>query len=90
MLLQSIAHHGGEAELLARRIARAVAEPYSILGHQLSIGTSVGYALHPDHGRDLDELIARADDALIGVKLEGGGVAVYDPETVRAQMRLSA
>lgn len=79
VLLQASAQHPGEADLLARRIARAIAEPYSIRGHQLSIATSVGYAVRPQHGRDLDELIARADDALIRVKREGGGVALYAP-----------
>ena len=77
VLLQVSAQHEGEADLLARRIARAVSEPYAVLGHQLSIGTSVGYALRPKHGRDLDELIARADEALIRVKREGGGIALY-------------
>lgn len=89
VLLQGAQHHG-EADLLARRIARAVAEPYSILGHQISIGTSVGYALHPQHGRDLDNLIARADEALIRIKRAGGGVAAYEPNAPRQALRLSA
>ena len=76
ILLQASAQHPGEADLLARRIARTIAEPYSIHGHQLSIATSVGYAIAPQHGRDLDELIACADEALIRVKREGGGCPV--------------
>jgi diguanylate cyclase (GGDEF)-like protein len=90
VLLQVSAQHTGEADLFARRIARAVAEPYSILGRQLSIGTSVGYAFFPEHGRDLDELTAHADEALIRAKRAGGGVASYDPDAVPEARRLSA
>lgn len=90
VLLQTSARHTGEADLLARRIARVIAEPYSILGHQLLIGTSVGYALYPGHGRDLDNLIARADEALIRVKRSGGGVALYDADETDEGHRVSA
>lgn len=80
----------GEAALQAQRMAKAIAEPYSIRGHQLSIGTSVGYALHPDHGRDLDDLIARADEALVRIKREGGGVALYRPKAFDEAWKRSA
>ncbi|PKP91048.1 MAG: GGDEF domain-containing protein [Alphaproteobacteria bacterium HGW-Alphaproteobacteria-16] len=80
VLLQFGAQLPEEAELFARRIVRAISEPYAVQGHQLSIGTSVGYALYPEHGRDLDDLIACADSALIGVKGQGGGVALYRPD----------
>ncbi|QDX25077.1 GGDEF domain-containing protein [Sphingomonas suaedae] len=89
VLLQAGAHPG-EADLLARRVARTVAESYSILGHQISIGTSVGYAIHPQHGRDLDELIARADEALLRAKRTGGGIAAYKSDAPRDAQRLSA
>ena len=90
VILQTGARHPGEADLLARRVARAIAQPFSIHGHQISIGTSVGYALFPDHGRDLDDLIARADEALVRVKREGGGVAVYREQAPELERRLSA
>jgi len=77
VLLQVGVRHPGEAELLARRIAKSVGEPYSISGHRLCIGTSVGYALRPTHGQDLDDLVARADEALIYAKRTGGGIALY-------------
>jgi predicted signal transduction protein with EAL and GGDEF domain len=46
--------------------------------------------MYPQHGHDLDELIARADEALIGVKRGGGGVACYEPSAHREALRLSA
>lgn len=80
VLLQFGAQLPEEAELFARRIVRAISEPYAVQGHELSIGTSIGYALYPEHGRDLDDLITCADTALIGVKGQGGGVALYRPD----------
>ncbi|WP_129794543.1 GGDEF domain-containing protein [Sphingosinicella sp. CPCC 101087] len=90
VLVQTGAQHRGEAELFARRLSRTLSEPYAILDHRLSVGTSVGYVLCPEHGSDLDDLIARADEALIRVKREGGGVALYQPESLPDRRRLSA
>ncbi|MES2096509.1 MAG: GGDEF domain-containing protein [Pseudomonadota bacterium] len=90
VILQLHAEHASEAELLARRIARAVSRPYSILGHQLSISTSVGYALHAADGADMDQLIARADEALIRIKRGGGGVCAYQTNAYREAHKLSA
>lgn len=90
VLLQVGAQHVGEADLLARRVARAISEPFSINDRQMTVGTSVGYAVYPEHGRDLDELIAHADEALIRVKRCGGGVALYQPGTHTSPQKLSA
>jgi diguanylate cyclase (GGDEF)-like protein len=82
VVLQNGAMHTGEAELLARRIRREMARPFSIEGHRILIGASVGYAISPDHGRNMDVLIARADDALCRIKRAGGGVAAYVPAAI--------
>ncbi len=90
VILQTGARHPGEADLLARRVARSIAQPFSVLGHRIIIGTSVGYALFPEHGRDLDDLISRADAALVRVKREGGGVTAYREPAPELEHRLSA
>lgn len=90
VIVQTGMTHEGEAEMLARRIIRAIAQPYSIDGHEIVIGISVGYALSSATGSDLDRLIALADAALCGIKRKGGGVAAYRPEAGDAEMRLSA
>jgi diguanylate cyclase (GGDEF)-like protein len=79
VVLQTGASHPGEADMLARRMSRAIARPFPIEGHEIKIGTSVGYALSPDHGRDLDVLIANADEALCHIKRQGGGICAYAP-----------
>jgi diguanylate cyclase (GGDEF)-like protein len=90
VVIQTGARHRDEVDLLARRIGRAVAEPFSILGHRISIGASVGYALFPAHGRDLDDLLGRADEALVAVKRNGGGVAMHGQLLLPPERRRSA
>jgi predicted signal transduction protein with EAL and GGDEF domain len=46
-----------------------------VLGKQIVIGASVGYAVAPDDGGSLEQLIACADTALYDVKRRGGGSA---------------
>lgn len=90
VVVQTQMAHAGEAQLLARRIARAIAQPYSIDGHDISIGTSVGYAEAMAADADLDRLIAQADEALCGIKSKGGGIARFEPVVVEPDLRLSA
>src|SRR4029078_11326045 len=53
------------------RIYEAIRQPYHCLGHQLSTDASVGIALAPQDGNDLDQLIKNADLAMYGAKAEG-------------------
>lgn len=90
VIVQPDISHPGEAELLARRIARSVAQPFSIGHITITIGTSIGYALSSEHGTELDRLVACADDALVRVKGAGGGVLRYQPPGAEPEIRLSA
>ncbi|MBH5401551.1 EAL domain-containing protein [Bradyrhizobium sp. CNPSo 4010] len=53
------------------RIYQAIRQPYHCLGHQLSTDASIGIALAPQDGADLDQLIKNADLAMYGAKAEG-------------------
>lgn len=77
VIVQAGIGHEGEAEMLARRIVRAIAQPYEIDGHVIEIGTSVGYALSRDCGDNLDRLIACADAALYEAK-RSNGIAAHN------------
>lgn len=77
VVVQSGIGHRGEADMLARRICRAISEPYDLGGHSITIGVSVGYALSSACGPDLDRLTACADDALYQIKRAGGGILAY-------------
>jgi diguanylate cyclase (GGDEF)-like protein/PAS domain S-box-containing protein len=60
-----------DATVVAKRILAAIAKPYEIDGHHVEIGTSLGIALAPTHGTDVDQLIKHADLALYKSKSEG-------------------
>jgi predicted signal transduction protein with EAL and GGDEF domain len=53
------------------RIHEAIRRPYHCLGHQLSTDASIGIALAPQDGTDLDQLIKNADLAMYGAKAGG-------------------
>jgi len=56
---------------LAARISKLIAAPFLLPGHRVEIGASIGIALAPDHGTDVDQLIKSADLALYKAKAEG-------------------
>ncbi len=61
-----------EAEILAERVVRAVAQiPFRFEGRNLRLTTSLGVAYLPDHAADADELVARADIAMYQAKQAG-------------------
>ncbi len=65
-----VAAHGDITDLLTR-IYAAIREPYECLGHRLLTDASIGIAMAPRDGSDLDELLKNADLAMYGAKAEG-------------------
>ena len=59
------------AERAARVIVAALAQPFAVDGHPISIGASVGFALGPVDGASVDLLLRSADLALYEVKGNG-------------------
>ena len=64
-----------DAEQLAERIVRVIAEPIGIGDQTITIGASIGFVLVSEAGPALDELIAQADEALLRSKAAGGARA---------------
>ena len=60
-----------DAALVAGRMVRAIAVPVEIGGKECKVGISIGIALHPEHGGDMDTLFARADAAMYASKHAG-------------------
>jgi diguanylate cyclase (GGDEF)-like protein len=56
---------------LVIRIYQAIRIPYECLGHQLVTDASIGIALAPQDGTDLDQLLKNADLAMYGAKSDG-------------------
>src|SRR5574340_624659 len=63
---------GKEAEMLADRVVRAIAQiPFRFEGHNLRLTTSLGIAYYPGQAADADDLVARADIAMYQAKDAG-------------------
>ncbi len=66
---------------IADKLLEAICTPFcGIEGHDIEIGTSVGVALAPRDGRDIQSLLAAADCAMYAAKSAGRGhFRFYDP-----------
>lgn len=60
-----------DAEVVAGRIIELVDTPFAVGGDEVSSSASIGIAVAPEHGTDLDELIAKADAAMYMAKEQG-------------------
>ncbi len=80
---------GGEAVEMGHRIINAISADYVLdAGITASIGVSVGIAMAPEHGQDVDTLLAVADAALYEAKSDGKARCyLASPETTLAAIR---
>ena len=69
-----------DASVLAQRLLDALTAPFSVQDLTLEVGASIGIALFPLHGHDVDTLVQRADVAMYEAKSGYSGCAVYSPE----------
>jgi diguanylate cyclase (GGDEF)-like protein/PAS domain S-box-containing protein len=73
----------GDAELAARvaqTLVKALEQPFTLDGHAVSIGASIGVAAYPEHGSDAKVLLRHADIAMYAAKRAGIGHSVYSCE----------
>lgn len=62
---------------VAAKILRVFSEPFAIQGHEIAVSASVGVSHYPDHGDDVDTLVANADKALYRAKELGRNNVQY-------------
>jgi diguanylate cyclase (GGDEF)-like protein len=80
----------GSASSVAERIIHSMSLPVSIAGKDHQVRASIGIALFPDDGAQLDELLHNADLAMYRAKSLGQGAAVfYNPRMSRRGMRVA-
>ena len=65
------------------RITRAHEQPIVVQEMSLAVESSIGVALYPEHGDDMETLSQNADLAMYAAKLEHRAYAFYDPEDRR-------
>ncbi len=68
------------ADVVAAAIVATLGRPFDLDGHVTTVGASVGYALGPTDGANIETLLKSADLALYAVKMDGRGAARrYEP-----------
>ena len=63
--------HAEDAATVARKMLAAMRAPMDIDGQELRPSVSIGIALHPNDGDDVDTLLKHADTAMYGAKEAG-------------------
>ncbi|MGA8051372.1 MAG: bacteriohemerythrin [Burkholderiales bacterium] len=61
-----------DAAIVASRMVRALDAPIVVAGQPCQVGISIGIALYPGNGKDMDTLVAHADGAMYAAKRAGG------------------
>ena len=62
---------------LAKRLLRALSEPYHVLGHECTASASIGIAFAPEDGSTPEELMKHADLALYSAKTSGRSTYMF-------------
>jgi diguanylate cyclase (GGDEF)-like protein len=70
-IVQTAVKNPADVMDLVIRIYQAIRLPAECLGHQLVTDASIGIALAPQDGTDLDQLLKNADLAMYGAKSDG-------------------
>ncbi|WP_347058196.1 bifunctional diguanylate cyclase/phosphodiesterase [Blastococcus sp. HT6-30] len=76
--LRGVVTAQARAEQLLRHLQETA---FTVQGIDLSVDASIGVALAPDHGRQVPELLQRADVAMYQAKRAHSGVVLYEAST---------
>ena len=70
-------HAGEEAMIVAKTLLDALAPPFAIEDHHLTIGASIGISLFPENAYEPSDLMQQADSAMYAAKRNGKNRAMY-------------
>lgn len=86
-IVQTNVEHLEDAAELAQRIIDAVAQPFLLKGHDVTIGSSVGITVFPDDHSSADHLLRNADLALYRAKSDGRGIYCFFEEDMNTKLQ---
>ncbi|WP_456276859.1 putative bifunctional diguanylate cyclase/phosphodiesterase [Bacillus sp. AK128] len=87
ILLENV--NKSKIERRAEKILQVLREAYDISGIDLHVTPSIGISIYPDHGKDFEALLMKADMAMYKVKENGKNhFRIYD-ETMDNQSKLA-
>ena len=76
LLLPTVADEDAATQVAAR-VGEALKQPFTLEGLTIDVGGSIGIALSPHHGDDVNVLLQRADVAMYAAKEARSGYKVY-------------
>jgi len=76
-----------QVERIAERLLQAVAEPLDLGGRRLVAQCSIGIALFPENGDDVETLVANADNAMYQAKSNHRGSFTFFTDEMNARLR---
>jgi len=71
LLLMPELHMIEDANKIIDKIALAFKEPFAIQGSRLNMSSSMGLAIYPDDGEDMEALMRKSDAAMYNIKRHG-------------------
>jgi diguanylate cyclase (GGDEF)-like protein/PAS domain S-box-containing protein len=74
-----------DVALVAERIARELNPAFELHGHSLTVTSSIGISIFPDHGDDAETLIKNADAAMYASKNRGRNTFSFFSEEMTTQ-----
>ncbi|WP_425253761.1 EAL domain-containing protein [Janthinobacterium sp. NFX145] len=88
VILNGVGDAAAIAVLLDTRLIPAMREPHQVEGNALYVSCSVGVAVYPDHGDDMDTLMRHADAAMYQAKSGGRDHArMFTPQMQEQQLQ---
>jgi diguanylate cyclase (GGDEF)-like protein/PAS domain S-box-containing protein len=70
---------------IAQKVLQGFREPFVVGSHKISASTSIGIAIYPDDGEDVDTLVSCADKAMYDAKHRGHNICSNSPHTVTSE-----
>jgi diguanylate cyclase (GGDEF)-like protein/PAS domain S-box-containing protein len=71
-----------DAISISQTVLDGLREPFIVDGYEVSISASIGIAIYPDDGTDVDTLVSRADKAMYEIKQRGNDTCAHLPQII--------
>jgi diguanylate cyclase (GGDEF)-like protein/PAS domain S-box-containing protein len=76
-----------EVQVISQQLLTAVGAEFSFLGHSFHVSSTMGISMFPEHGRDGDTLMERADVAMYAAKEQGANEVQFFSEGIDRRIR---
>ncbi|MDE2586297.1 MAG: bifunctional diguanylate cyclase/phosphodiesterase, partial [Betaproteobacteria bacterium] len=86
VVLQDL-EHASLAGQVGEKLLEAVAQPYREGDHKLFLTASIGVAIFPEDGKDMDILLRNADTAMYAAKSAGGNTVHFYTDSMNERLQ---